>query len=156
MPQKWFYLFPITRYRITNYIRNNGFCIRKYNSIVCKWVPCVSLIRSLNKLLLLFLCWISCHIIWVACPVRLPSTAALDNVLCRYWVQNRKVVQNNNISNTCPALEIHVKGKQKICIVLGTDHPLRQYKVVQIWPGLFVCKQVTVYPGHIWTTLYFV
>jgi hypothetical protein len=28
------------------------------------------------------------------------------------------------------------------------------YKVVQIWPGLFVCKQVTVYPGHIWTTLY--
>ena len=29
------------------------------------------------------------------------------------------------------------------------------YKVVQIWPGLFVCKQVTVCPGHIWTTLYF-
>jgi hypothetical protein len=30
------------------------------------------------------------------------------------------------------------------------------YKVVQIWPGLFVCKQVTVCPGHIWTTLYFI
>jgi hypothetical protein len=28
------------------------------------------------------------------------------------------------------------------------------YKVVQIWPGLFVCKQVTVCPGLIWTTLY--
>jgi hypothetical protein len=28
------------------------------------------------------------------------------------------------------------------------------YKVVQIWPGLLVCKQVTVCPGHIWTTLY--
>jgi hypothetical protein len=28
------------------------------------------------------------------------------------------------------------------------------YKVVQIWPGLFVCKQVIVCPGHIWTTLY--
>ena len=27
--------------------------------------------------------------------------------------------------------------------------------VVQIWPGLTVCKQVTVCPGHIWTTLYF-
>ena len=26
--------------------------------------------------------------------------------------------------------------------------------MVQIWPGLFVCKQVTVCPGHIWTTLY--
>jgi hypothetical protein len=30
------------------------------------------------------------------------------------------------------------------------------YKVVQIWPGLFVCKQVTVCPDHIWTTLYIV
>jgi hypothetical protein len=29
-----------------------------------------------------------------------------------------------------------------------------KYKVVQIWPGLIVCKQVTVCPGHIWTTLY--
>ena len=28
------------------------------------------------------------------------------------------------------------------------------YKVVQIWPGLIVCKQVTVCPSHIWTTLY--
>jgi hypothetical protein len=27
------------------------------------------------------------------------------------------------------------------------------YKVVQIWPGLFVCKQVIVCPGHIWNTL---
>jgi hypothetical protein len=31
-----------------------------------------------------------------------------------------------------------------------------KYKVVQIWPGQFVCKQVTVCPGHIWTTLYLV
>jgi hypothetical protein len=29
------------------------------------------------------------------------------------------------------------------------------YKVVQVWPGLIVCKQVTVCPGHIWTTLYY-
>jgi hypothetical protein len=27
--------------------------------------------------------------------------------------------------------------------------------VVQIWPGRFVCKQVTVCPSHIWTTLYY-
>jgi hypothetical protein len=33
--------------------------------------------------------------------------------------------------------------------------PSEKYKVVQIWPGRFVCKQVTVCPGHIWTTLYF-
>jgi hypothetical protein len=32
--------------------------------------------------------------------------------------------------------------------------PPIEYKVVQIWPGRFVCKQVTVCPGHIWTTLY--
>jgi hypothetical protein len=30
----------------------------------------------------------------------------------------------------------------------------RKYKVVQIWPGRFVWKQVTLCPGHIWTTLY--
>jgi small-conductance mechanosensitive channel len=29
------------------------------------------------------------------------------------------------------------------------------YKVVQIWPALIVCKQVTVCPGRIWITLYF-
>jgi hypothetical protein len=28
-----------------------------------------------------------------------------------------------------------------------------QYKAVQIWPGLFVCKQAAISPGHIWTTL---
>jgi hypothetical protein len=28
-------------------------------------------------------------------------------------------------------------------------HRHKKYKVVQIWPGLFVCKQVTVCPGHI-------
>jgi hypothetical protein len=34
------------------------------------------------------------------------------------------------------------------------EQPRRcMYMVVQIWPGLFVCKQVTVCPGHIWTTL---
>jgi hypothetical protein len=31
---------------------------------------------------------------------------------------------------------------------------IEMYKVVQIWPGLIVCKQATVCPGHIWTTLY--
>ena len=30
------------------------------------------------------------------------------------------------------------------------------YKVVQIWPGLFVCKQAGYSPGHIWTTLYII
>jgi hypothetical protein len=30
------------------------------------------------------------------------------------------------------------------------------YKVVQIWPGLIVCEQAAISPGHIWTTLYIV
>ena len=29
----------------------------------------------------------------------------------------------------------------------------QQNKVVQIWPGLFVCKSSDTSPGHIWTTL---
>jgi hypothetical protein len=41
------------------------------------------------------------------------------------------------------------------CILLAKPNPWCKYKVVQIWPGwLFVCKQVTVCPGHIWTSLY--
>jgi hypothetical protein len=43
-------------------------------------------------------------------------------------------------------LMIKVHTKQGLCIIYI-------YKVVQIWPGRFVCKQVTVCPGHIWTTL---
>jgi hypothetical protein len=42
------------------------------------------------------------------------------------------------------------KGKKQ-----WLQHFVMLYKVVQIWPGLIVCKQVTVCPGHIWTTLYF-
>jgi hypothetical protein len=38
-----------------------------------------------------------------------------------------------------------------MCTTLSS---LRIYNVVQIWLGRFVCKQVTVCPGHIWTTLY--
>jgi hypothetical protein len=41
---------------------------------------------------------------------------------------------------------------QKSALTLRISY---MYKMVQIWPGLFVCKQVTVCPGHIWTTLYF-
>jgi hypothetical protein len=37
---------------------------------------------------------------------------------------------------------------------LRTSASVGLYKVVQIWPGPIVCKQVTVCPGHIWTTLY--
>ena len=30
----------------------------------------------------------------------------------------------------------------------------RNYKVVQIWPGLFTLVYIQISPGHIWTTLY--
>jgi hypothetical protein len=43
----------------------------------------------------------------------------------------------------------------RIQVNRGESLRYRMYKVVQIWPGLIVCKQVTVCPGHIWTTLYY-
>jgi hypothetical protein len=42
---------------------------------------------------------------------------------------------------------------EKAGYTLGSLHI--KYKVVQMWPGLIVCKLVTVCPGHIWTTLYY-
>ena len=44
--------------------------------------------------------------------------------------------------------------KEYVSVQILQNIWLRIYKVVQIWPGRFVCKQVTVCPGHIWTTLY--
>jgi hypothetical protein len=51
-----------------------------------------------------------------------------------------------------------LKGKRHISIILLSvvHQKALMYKVVQTWPGLIVCKQVTVCPGHIWTTLYMV
>ena len=60
----------------------------------------------------------------------------------------------------CLSVSLHVSFTVSIslklhsCCSLHTDADSVLYKVVQIWPGLFVCKQVTVCPGHIWTTLY--
>jgi hypothetical protein len=55
--------------------------------------------------------------------------------------------------NTALSLSLSLAhGLPYACV---TAHDLLcKYKVVQIWPGLTVCKQVTVCPGHIWTTLY--
>jgi hypothetical protein len=47
---------------------------------------------------------------------------------------------HNSLSSCCCSLLVPVN--------------VRIYKVLQIWPGLIVCKLVTVCPGHIWTTLY--
>jgi hypothetical protein len=48
----------------------------------------------------------------------------------------------------CPSLSVNT-GQAR---VLFFKQAL--YKVVQIWAGLIVCKQVTVFPGLIWITLY--
>jgi hypothetical protein len=47
--------------------------------------------------------------------------------------------------------------EQTLCREIGGSwiNAIVMYKAVQIWPGLTVCKQVTVCPGHIWTTSYF-
>jgi hypothetical protein len=58
----------------------------------------------------------------------------------------------------CMTITTFVSVNQNIWIWRGAAQMVRyavfKYKVVQIWPGRFVCKQVTVCPGHIWTTLY--
>ena len=38
--------------------------------------------------------------------------------------------------------------------MVGLYFDLFLYNVVQIWPGLIVCNQDAISPGHIWTTLY--
>jgi hypothetical protein len=47
--------------------------------------------------------------------------------------------------------EVRIKFQRKTESTTGSGW---WYKVVQIWPERFVCKQITVCPGHIWTTLY--
>jgi hypothetical protein len=48
-----------------------------------------------------------------------------------------------------PVFTLHVSPWSNRNVTLSS-----MYKVVQIWPGLFLCKQVTVCPGNILTTLY--
>jgi hypothetical protein len=73
------------------------------------------------------------------------------NFITTWWWLTQKTAE------TCSGL------RSKRRIKLSKNSVLRRlnsytdiYKVVQIWPGLFVCKQVTVCPGHIWTTLYLI
>ena len=44
--------------------------------------------------------------------------------------------------------------KHTATVINPKEYKNKRYKVFQIWPGLIVCKQVTICPGHIWTTLY--
>jgi hypothetical protein len=52
----------------------------------------------------------------------------------------------------CLKFARHAGGNQDLTRCMMAS--LLIYKVVQIWPGLILCKEVTVCPGHIWTTLY--
>jgi hypothetical protein len=53
-----------------------------------------------------------------------------------------------------PNKQVMQPGRKSVSIFVEYEKRIRSgsslyYKVVQIWPGLFVCKQVTVCPGHI-------
>jgi hypothetical protein len=56
---------------------------------------------------------------------------------------------------TCSLGVKHVWKLKEVIFNTSCNVAHYMYRVVQIWPGLFVCKQVTVCPGHIWTTLYY-
>jgi hypothetical protein len=66
--------------------------------------------------------------------------ASHNHFVLQVWQQ--KTCLNCHRIYHCPCDRLH-------CLCLCSF-----YKVVQTWSGLFVCKQVTVCPGHIWTTLY--
>jgi hypothetical protein len=70
-------------------------------------------------------------------------------------------VYSHPTKHACHAINIHIIlyyglfGMFPLWLSITREKQFKWwYKVVQIWPGLFVCKQVTVCPGHIWTTLY--
>jgi hypothetical protein len=63
---------------------------------------------------------------------------------------SRTVTPLNELRSPPRHLELNIHSHPTS---LRTENVVK-YKVVQIWPGRFVCKQVTVCPGHIWTTLY--
>ena len=69
--------------------------------------------------------------------------------LCKERLYKKKF-HDNQTQGLVTSTKSQTEGRTR------TPHKVSFYKVVQIWPGLFVCKQVTVCPGHIWTTLYFV
>ena len=67
-----------------------------------------------------------------------------------------QVISNNFKQGTFP-IQSHITDITIRSLYLTViSFPLHKqfYKVVQIWPGMIVCKLVTVCPGHIWTTLY--
>jgi hypothetical protein len=94
------------------------------------------------------------------------NTASLPRLLETSWLATVNITYFLDLSIICCSkkeLFVEIRWKdgqatkwvwQNYSQLLVSLNHLSNYKVVQIWPGLIVCKQVTVCPGHIWTTLY--
>jgi hypothetical protein len=112
------------------------FCVRD-PVYVLLWIPQMFLCECVTngKIVLTLYCFI--HLI-IICITLCNSTSIIISVMHNIIVTviSRKLIGT---------LTAHPNVNHWIKI---------KYKVVQIWPGLIACKQVTVCPGHIWTTLY--
>ena len=104
------------------------------------------------------------HILKHPQPTFLPQCQHISsNLACFYCLRGIQISYDalslaQQIPNTANYLCIQMKSYviNKFC---GYANNARSsiriyYKVVQIWPGLFVCKSGDISPGHIWTTLY--
>ena len=97
------------------------------------------------------------------CVISCQRLLFTEEVFCGKFSRTYKKVERIKV-HWRKHCNIYTKNEKWRWINLGNrfviNRPAREksvsvlYKVVQIWPGLFVCKQVTVCPGHIWTTLY--
>jgi hypothetical protein len=87
---------------------------------------------------------------------------ASSSCFIHIWAVPHAALLNEHTAPSCPH-KLHKLSLYSCFNITPINFPLSSsvdqyvslYKVVQIWPGRFVCKQVTVCPGHIWTTLYY-
>ena len=107
---------------------------------------------------ILVACWIS----KATCTHPHAHAHAPGHVRTRTHTQVCNIYLFNGYSDSLTRLNVMLCLHCLPCLVFTPAIPIssllnsysHKYKVVQIWPGRFVCKQVTVCPGHIWTTLY--
>jgi hypothetical protein len=107
---------------------------------------------------------LQCAGVWISTWLPFTLTQFYTYVTDSKYIHFRHA-QNPTLAGPCEtcksgSVSMHVSTEiknRKLCVPAINDLSatgIEMYKVVQIWPGLFVCKQVTVCPGNIWTTLY--
>jgi hypothetical protein len=88
-------------------------------------------------------------------PIRSPETSVRNQPTLPNIPEDDRIQANHNFWQWCVNCGCYeVWSETWVCMANWQWLILYLYKVVQIWPGLFVCKLVKVCPGHTGTTLY--